>query len=119
MLRQTMFHGQLNQRADTLSYGERRLLDLLISLAAQPAILLLDEPTAGLSQAESADAMALIRQFAAHSTRVLVSHDLGLIFDACDRIAVLNLGQLVAIDTPQAIRRHEGAQHAYLGGALQ
>ena len=111
----SLFRGRGDTVAGTLSYGEQRLLDLLISLAQRPGLLLLDEPTAGLSKQEAADAMALLRAAQGGSAIMLVSHDLDLVFDHCDRIAVLNLGTLTAVDTPEAIRRHEGAQQAYLG----
>ncbi|MCQ9616687.1 ATP-binding cassette domain-containing protein [Paenalcaligenes niemegkensis] len=113
----SLFGGRNDVVAGTLSYGEQRLLDLLISVAQHPQMLLLDEPTAGLSKQEAADAMALLAGLHHQSTVVLVSHDLDLVFEHCDRIAVLNLGRLTAVDTPEAIRRHEGAQTAYLGGA--
>lgn len=115
MLSQTLFRQQLHVPAGALSYGSQRLVDLLIALAGEPTLLLLDEPTAGLSRAESAEAMQLLHRFCAHSTRLLISHDLDLVFAHCQRIAVLNAGRLVAIDTTEAIRRHEGAQRAYLG----
>lgn len=117
MLAQTLFREQMQLPAKALSYGGRRLLDLLITLAGEPELLLLDEPTAGLSRAESTEAMQLLQRFCAHSTRLLISHDLDLVFAHCQRIAVLNVGQLVAIDRTEAIRRHEGAQRAYLGVA--
>ncbi|MGB6102591.1 MAG: ABC transporter ATP-binding protein [Pusillimonas sp.] len=117
IVERSLFQGRGHERASSLSYGEQRLLDLLISLARQPELLLLDEPTAGLSKQEAVDAMALLQAMRSQSTIVLVSHDLDLVFEHCDRIAVLNLGELTALDTPEAIRRHEGAQQAYLGGA--
>lgn len=115
MIERSLFRGRGDTLASALSYGEQRLLDLLISLAQRPALLLLDEPTAGLSKQEAADAMALLRAAHGRSAVVLVSHDLDLVFEHCDRIAVLNLGVLTAIDTPESIRRHEGARQAYLG----
>lgn len=117
IIEHSLFHRRSHRLAGELSYGERRLLDLLISLAQEPELLLLDEPTAGLSKQQAADAMTLLRDIHGKSTVVLVSHDLDLVFEYCDRIAVLNLGELAALDTPGAIRRHEGAQQAYLGGS--
>ncbi len=115
LIAHSLFRGRGDAPAGALSYGEQRLLDLLISLAPRPPLLLLDEPTAGLSRQEAADAMALLRSAHGSSTAVLVSHDLDLIFEYCDRIAVLNLGELAALGTPEEVRRHEGAQRAYLG----
>lgn len=115
ILARSLFRGRSHLLASALSYGEQRLLDLLVSVAQQPELLLLDEPTAGLSKQEAADAMTLLHQAHGQSTIVLVSHDLDLVFEQCDRIAVLNLGELTALGTPDEVRRHEGAQQAYLG----
>lgn len=115
IIERSLFKGRGLTFAGELSYGEQRLLDLLISLSQQPRLLLLDEPTAGLSSQEAADAMALLQAEHGKTTIVLVSHDLDLVFDHCDRIAVLNLGELTALDTPAEVRIHEGARQAYLG----
>ena len=112
---QSLFRSRGQTLAGELSYGEQRLLDLLISLAQRPELLLLDEPTAGLSRQEAADAMALLRAAHNQSAIVLVSHDLDIVFGHCDRIAVLNLGALTAVGAPDIVRQHEGARRAYLG----
>ena len=109
----------LRERADrpvvSLSYGEQRIVDVLISLAMAPRLLLLDEPTAGLSKAEGEHLLKLVRDLGEGTSIVLITHDLDIVFSACDRVAVLDLGRLIACDTPERIRQHEGAQAAYLG----
>lgn len=115
LLGQTPLRGLGGVPARDLSYGQRRLLDLLIALAPKPALLLLDEPTAGLSTAEAAQAMQVVQDLCPHSTTLLVSHDLDIVFAHCDRIAVLNQGQLVTVGSADAIRSDEAAQKAYLG----
>jgi branched-chain amino acid transport system ATP-binding protein len=99
----------------SLSYGEQRMVDILISIAMRPILLLLDEPTAGLAREESDRLLSLVRYHDENTSVVLIAHDLDVVFSICDRIAVLDLGHLVAIDTPAAIRAHEGVQKAYLG----
>src|SRR5690606_32802583 len=115
LLAQTPLHDRAHVAARTLSYGQRRLLDLLIALAPRPALLLLDEPTAGLARSEALVAMALMRSFCAQSTILLVSHDIALVFTQCQRIAVLDQGALVAVGPPDVIRQSPAARRAYLG----
>jgi len=118
ILAQSLFRGRGDILAHALSYGEARLLDLLLCLAPAPALLLLDEPTAGLSNAEAHAAMTLLQALRGASTVVLVSHDLDLVYAHCPRIAVLNLGELLVVDTRERVRAHAGARAAYLGGVL-
>ncbi len=98
-----------------LSYGEQRIIDVLISLAMEPKLLLLDEPTAGLAKEEGEHLISLIQSLGEERSIILVAHDIDIVFSVCDRVAVLDLGRLIACDTPAAIRMHEGAQAAYLG----
>jgi branched-chain amino acid transport system ATP-binding protein len=105
-------------RVGSLSYGEERMVDVLVSLAMEPALLLLDEPTAGLAKEESERLLGLVRYHDAGTSVVLIAHDLDVVFSRCDRIAVLELGRMLAVDTPAAIRSHEGVQRAYLGMAV-
>ncbi len=111
----------LRPRADTpageLSYAEQRALELGLALAADPAVLLLDEPTAGMSRSEAEAAVALIRELTEGRTLLLVEHDMDVVFNLADRIAVLDQGQLLALDTPQAVRADPRVQRAYLDGA--
>ncbi|QCI69406.1 ABC transporter ATP-binding protein [Phreatobacter stygius] len=111
--------ARLGHRADekvgNLSYGDQRIVDVLISLAMAPKLLLLDEPTAGLARQEAERLVELVRNHDDEVAIILIAHDLDIVFGACDRVAVLDLGRLIAIDTPAGIRAHAGAQAAYLG----
>jgi branched-chain amino acid transport system ATP-binding protein len=98
-----------------LSHGEKRHLELAIALAAEPQLLLLDEPTAGMSPEETDETMVLIRELAAGRTIVLVEHKMKLVMKISDRITVLHQGQVLADGTPAEIRANEVVQRTYLG----
>lgn len=115
LLEHSALAGRGHQLASALSYGEQRILDVLIALAQQPRVLLLDEPTAGLSESESRDVMALVHARRGQCAVLLISHDIDIVFQECDRIAVLSGGMLLTCDTPEAVRQHAGARQAYLG----
>jgi branched-chain amino acid transport system ATP-binding protein len=100
-----------------LSHGEKRHLELAIALAADPVLLLLDEPTAGMSPEETEETMVLIRELAAARTIVLVEHKMKLVMKISDRITVLHQGQVLADGTPEAIRANDLVQRTYLGAA--
>jgi len=103
------------QPAADLSYGEQRILDVLIALAQKPRLLLLDEPTAGLSAAEAQAIMALVRSAHNQCAILLISHDIDIVFSTSDRVAVLSQGSLLTIGEPAAVRAHPQAIRAYLG----
>ena len=98
-----------------LSHGEKRHLELAIALAADPVLLLLDEPTAGMSPEETDATMVLIRELAAGRTIVLVEHKMKLVMKISDRITVLHQGQVLADGTPEEIRANAVVQRTYLG----
>ncbi|HEU5320177.1 MAG TPA: ABC transporter ATP-binding protein [Methylomirabilota bacterium] len=98
-----------------LSHGERRHLEIGIALASEPALLLLDEPTAGMSPEETDETMRLIRALAAARTIVLVEHKMKLVMNVSDRITVLHQGQVLAEGTPEEIRANALVQQTYLG----
>ena len=100
-----------------LSHGEKRHLEIAIALAAEPILLLLDEPTAGMSPEETDETMLLIRELAAGRTVVLVEHKMKLVMNISDRITVLHQGQVLAEGTPEEIRANELVQQTYLGAA--
>lgn len=100
-----------------LSYADQRTLELGLALAADSKLLLLDEPTAGMSQSESRQVVQLIRRMTEGKTLLLVEHDMGVVFDLADRIIVLVDGRMVANDAPSAIRGNPFVRDAYLGPA--
>ena len=100
-----------------LSHGEKRHLEIGIALASDPALLLLDEPTAGMSPEETDETMLLIRELAAGRTVVLVEHKMKLVMRISDRITVLHQGQVLAEGTPEEIRANEVVQQTYLGAS--
>jgi branched-chain amino acid transport system permease protein len=106
-----------DMRAGDLAYGEKRRLEIGLALATEPALLLLDEPAAGMSPSETADTVALIRRLRASVTIVIVEHDMDVVFGLADRIMVMQNGATIAYGTPAEIRADERVRDAYLGGA--
>ena len=104
--------------ASTLPHGDQRLLEIAMAVAQEPALLLLDEPTQGLSPEDTTATVAVIRHIARARklTIVLVEHDMDVVFDLADRISVLHFGQLIADGTSEEIRANADVQKAYLGG---
>jgi len=103
--------------AGVLTYAEQRALEIGITVAGGADVLMLDEPTAGMSHSETAYAVELIRRLSAGKTLVMVEHDMGVVFDLADRISVLVYGQVIATGAPDAIRANPAVQEAYLGTA--
>jgi len=101
--------------AGTLSYAEQRALEIGVTIAGGASVILLDEPTAGMSRTESAQAVELVRQVSAGKTLLMVEHDMGVVFDLADRISVLVYGEIIASGTPEEIRGNAAVQEAYLG----
>jgi branched-chain amino acid transport system ATP-binding protein len=98
-----------------LSYAEQRALEIGVTIASGAEVILLDEPTAGMSRSESDAMVDLIRNVTDGKTLVVVEHDMGVVFGLADKIAVLVYGQVIACDTPDAIRANAEVQEAYLG----
>jgi branched-chain amino acid transport system permease protein len=103
--------------ASVLPYGEKRRLEIGITLATGPSVLLLDEPLAGMSPAERTATRALIRGIAQSRSLLIVEHDMDAIFELAERITVLYGGRLLAEGTPEEIQANLEVQQAYLGGA--
>ena len=106
------------ETAALLSYGDQRRLEIAITLAMEPKLLMLDEPTAGVARAEGYEIMKMIRELALKRgfTVVFIEHDMEIVFNYSDRISVLDHGALIATDTPANIRNNEFVQNAYVGG---
>jgi len=104
--------------AGVLSYAEQRALEIGITIASGADVIMLDEPTAGMSRSETDHAVELIRRVSVGKTLIIVEHDMGVVFDLADRISVLVYGQVIATDTPERIRANTAVQEAYLGSAM-
>ena len=110
--------GREDRLAGTLSHGELRLLDLAIALATRPRLLLLDEPTAGMSPAETADTVRLIEELRRDLTVVMIEHKMNIVLAIADRVTVLHYGKKLFEGTPSEVRGHPTVQEVYLQGAL-
>ena len=115
VLEQIGMTARRDVRAGVLTYAEQRALEIGITIAGDARVILLDEPTAGMSRAEAARAVSLIRTISAGRTLVMVEHDMGVVFDLADRISVLVYGEIIASDVPACIRENAAVQTAYLG----
>jgi branched-chain amino acid transport system ATP-binding protein len=107
-------HGKGDELAANLSHGEQRHLEIGIALATEPELLCLDEPTAGMSAAETRDTMALIRRIAPNLTILVVEHDMQVVMELAQRITVLHYGEVLAEGTPAEIRQNPRVLEAYL-----
>jgi branched-chain amino acid transport system ATP-binding protein len=105
-------------QAGVLTYAEQRALEIGITVACNAGVILLDEPSAGMSAVETERAVALIRKVSEGRTLIMIEHDMGVVFDLADRISVLVYGQILASDIPARIKREAAVQAAYLGSAL-
>lgn len=109
----------LEARADhlagDLSYSEQRALEIGMTLTTGADVILLDEPTAGMSREETAEAVELIRGVTRDKTLLMVEHDMSVVFSLCDRVSVLVYGSILATDTPEVISANRQVQEAYLG----
>jgi len=114
-LEATGLSHRLNATAGDLGYGERRQLELAMSLAAGPKFLLLDEPMAGMSVQESSAVITLLQRLKRKYTILLVEHDMNAVFALADRISVLVYGKILFTGTPEEIRNHPEVRAVYLG----
>ena len=101
--------------AGVLTYAEQRALEIGLTIAGNADILLLDEPTAGMSRAETERIVSLIRRVSEKRTLLMIEHDMGVVFDLADRISVLVYGEVIACDTPKRVKANAAVQQAYLG----
>jgi len=110
--------GQRDGTAEDLPYGAKRRLELGLALASEPSLLLMDEPTAGMSPEETADTVELIEEVKEQLdlTILLVEHDMEVVFNVSDRIVVLNRGAVIAEGPPEEVQGNPEVQEAYLGG---
>jgi branched-chain amino acid transport system ATP-binding protein len=110
---------RLEHKRDTLAmnltYAEQRALEIGITIAGGAEVVLLDEPTAGMSKSETSRFIELIREVTVGKTLLTVEHDMGVVFGLADKIAVLVYGEVIAFDVPDAVRANQRVQEAYLG----
>ncbi|HKG85176.1 MAG TPA: ABC transporter ATP-binding protein [Beijerinckiaceae bacterium] len=115
ILEQINLLGRRQVQAGVLAYAEQRALEIGITIASGAEIILLDEPTAGMSHSEADQAVALIRAVTRGKTLVIVEHDMAVVFGLADRISVLVYGEIIATDVPEKIKASKAVQEAYLG----
>jgi len=112
----------LEKRRDSLAmnltYAEQRALEIGITIAGGAEVILLDEPTAGMSKSETSRFISLIRKVTEGKTLLTVEHDMGVVFGLADKIAVVVYGEVLAFDTPEAVRANAKVQEAYLGSSV-
>ncbi len=108
-------HERPDQNAGDLSYGHQRLLEIAMGLAQAPRLLILDEPTQGLTDQEIADFKALIGDLKATTTILLIEHNMSVVMEVADIVTVLNFGEVLAEGTPGAVHANPAVQAAYLG----
>lgn len=120
--RQLMEMIQLDKKRDVLAvnltYAEQRALEIGITIGGGASVILLDEPTAGMSKSETTRFISLIKSVTEGKTLLTVEHDMGVVFGLADKIAVVVYGEVIAFDTPDAVRANAKVQEAYLGSSV-
>lgn len=116
LLAQVHMTGDPSRIVSALSYGEQRQLEIAIALASEPELLLLDEPTSGMSPAETERMIGLIQELPASITLLMIEHDMKVVFSLAQRITVLYYGEVLLTGTPQEIQESQRVREVYLGG---
>ncbi len=119
ILEQINLTDRKNLPAGVLSYAEQRALEIGITIAGGANVIMLDEPTAGMSHSETDYIVDLIRRVTEGKTLVMVEHDMGVVFGLADRISVLVYGEIIATGAPEEVRANPKVQEAYLGEAME
>ena len=115
LLERVRLQARADALAGELSYSEQRSLEIAMTLASDPQLILLDEPMAGMSAEETDYTLGLIREVTAGRALLIVEHDMDVVFSLADNISVLVYGEVIATGTPDEIRAHQGVREAYLG----
>jgi branched-chain amino acid transport system ATP-binding protein len=115
VLEQVGLRGKERERANRLSYGDRRALEIAVALATEPRILFLDEPTSGMSMEATYRLAELLADLKHRYTMVVIEHELKFLFDLADQISVIHWGQVIAEGTPNELRANKWVQASNLG----
>jgi branched-chain amino acid transport system ATP-binding protein len=107
--------GERDIHAGNLSYGKQRSLEISLALSTDPELVMLDEPTAGMSKDETHNAVEQIKRLTEGKTVVVIEHDMDVVFSLADRITVLHLGKILAVGPPEEIKENQSVKDAYLG----
>ena len=118
LLRQVGLASKRDVLAINLTYAEQRALEIGVTIAGGAQVILLDEPTAGMSTTETTHFIKLIREVTEGKTLLTVEHDMGVVFGLADKIAVVVYGEVIAFDTPERVRADARVQEAYLGSPV-
>jgi len=118
LLEMIRLHKKRDVLAINLTYAEQRALEVGITIAGGANVILLDEPTAGMSRAETRRFIDLIKEVTTGKTLLTVEHDMGVVFGLADKIAVVVYGEIIAFDTPENVRANQRVQEAYLGSVI-
>ncbi|RYF72240.1 MAG: ABC transporter ATP-binding protein [Comamonadaceae bacterium] len=118
LVRQVGLHRKRDVLAINLTYAEQRALEIGVTIAGGAKVILLDEPTAGMSKTETQHFIALIKEVTVGKTLLTVEHDMGVVFGLADKIAVVVYGEVIAFDEPAAVRANARVQEAYLGSSV-
>ena len=118
LVRQVGLERKRDVLAVNLTYAEQRALEIGVTIAGGAGVILLDEPTAGMSRGETKRFIELIKEVTVGKTLLTVEHDMGVVFGLADKIAVVVYGEVIAFDTPAAVRANARVQEAYLGSSV-
>ena len=118
LVRQVGLERKRDVLAVNLTYAEQRALEIGVTIAGGAGVILLDEPTAGMSKTETSHFISLIKEVTVGKTLLTVEHDMGVVFGLADKIAVVVYGEVIAFDTPAAVRANARVQEAYLGSSV-
>ena len=118
LIAQFSLAANVHERAGALSHGQQRRLEIAVALACRPKMLLLDEPTQGMSHGDTEEIGALVKSLAGELTILLVEHDVALVMNLSDHVVVLNQGAMLSEGTPQEVRADPAVQAAYFGSGV-
>jgi len=118
LMERIRLHKKRDVLAANLTYAEQRALEVGITIAGGANVILLDEPTAGMSREETRRFIELIKEVTEGKTLLTVEHDMGVVFGLADKIAVVVYGEVIAYDTPERVRANQKVQEAYLGSVI-